>query len=291
MVWLVGFKKARQSYKLYLPEELVRYPDDWKDYYKILHTHPGTKPEEIVGAYDRLFAALKNIDPEYSGGVLSYMLNDAEEAYQVLCDPYLKATYDYIYWLSFNSETAIDIEFKAELIELPQSIYEEVVRSSRYSSWKIPLIDKISPILGRIPPRAIKIIASFILSVSLAGTILAFTKPENVLTAPFRGVASTVAQASIGVAELLNSTREVTASAELNIVSTALQSMRVDRSLKTVPSVVTPSNDMGSFPSGEFSLYPAYLDKRHSQFRYTVNSRGIVTVDTSWATTDRFLQY
>ncbi|MFC2020471.1 hypothetical protein ACFLU1_01570 [Chloroflexota bacterium] len=284
MVWLVGFKKARQSYKVFLQEELVRYPDDWKDYYKILHVHPGVKPEEIVVACDRLSIALKNNDSEYDKIEQSRMLNNAEEAYQVLCDPNLKATYDYIYWSSFNAETDIDPEVKKELIELSQSIYKEVVRRTSYSYRTIPLIDKI-------PPGVIKAIVSIILVLSLLGTALAITKPENALAAPFRGVASTVAQVSVGITELLSTSREVAASSEHKTISTALQAMRIDEGLILVPPVVTPSNDMAYFPSREFSLYPDYLDRRYSQFRYTVNSKGIMVVDTSWATTDGFLEH
>ena len=123
------------------------------------------------------------------------------------------------------------------------------------------------------------------------GTTLAFTKPEIALAAPFREVATTIAHASSGAVELLNASREAAASAELKIVSTALQSMRVDESLKVVPFVVAPRNDMAFFPSREFNLYPDYLDRRYSQFRYTVNNKGIMAVDTSWAITDGFLQY
>ncbi len=285
MVWLVGFKKARQSYEIYLQEELARYPDEWKDYYKILHINPGAKPEEIVVAHDRLSIVLKDIQSA-EGSTLAYsnILSDAKEAYQVLCDPHLKATYDYIYWSLYNAETNIDPEFKKELIELSQSIYKEVVKRSSYSTWTIPSIDKI-------PPRVSKAIISFVLAVLLIGTTLAFAKPENVLAAPFRSVASTIAQVSTGVVELFNSSRSVAANAELKTISTVLQSMRVDESLKLVPPVVTPTNDMAFFPSREFCLYPEYLEKRYSQFKYTVNSKGIMTVDTSWAITDELLQY
>ncbi len=284
MVWLVGFKKARQSYKFYLEEEIVRYPDEWKDYYKILHINPGARPEEIVVAYDRLSTVLKNMRLKSSTAAYTNMVKDAKEAHEVLCDPILKATYDYIYWSSINIATNTDAELIKEFIELSQLIYKEVVRSQRYSIWKIPLIDRISP-------RAIKATISFVLAILLVGTILAFTKPENVLAAPFRGVANTIAQASAGIVELLNSSREVAASSELKIISTALQSMRVDESLKLVPSAVTSTNDMEFFPSREFCLYPDYIDRRYSQFKYTVTSKGIVTVDTSWAVTDGFLQY
>ena len=54
--------------------------------------------------------------------------------------------------------------------------------------------------------------------------------------------------------------------------------------------VATPTNDMLGFPSTENPLYPEYLDRRYSQFNYTVSAYGNVTVDTSVATTDAFLE-
>ena len=66
--------------------------------------------------------------------------------------------------------------------------------------------------------------------------------------------------------------------------------MRVTEGLKVVPAVTVSTNDMACFPSLEHCLFPDYLDKRFSQFRYTVNSDGIVNVDTSGATTDALLE-
>ncbi|MFC1952971.1 J domain-containing protein [Chloroflexota bacterium] len=284
LVWFVGFKKARQSYKLYFPEELKRYPETWKDYYQILHINPGTKPDEIVRAYDKLSLTFRDNGLSEKNAAQSKLLNDAEEAYKVLSDLKLKATYDYIYWSSFNTNTEADTEFKEELIELSQNIYKEVIKTPRYSFRAIPFLD-------RIPSRAIKVMVSIILIIFLLGTTLAFSKPENVLAAPFRGVAASLAKASTGIVELLNVSREVASSAEHTTISTALQLMRIEEGLRVVPSVAKPENDMAFFPSKEFSLYPEYLDRRYSQFRYTVNSKGIMAVDTSWATTDGFLEF
>ena len=60
--------------------------------------------------------------------------------------------------------------------------------------------------------------------------------------------------------------------------------------MKRVPLVTVSTNDMTCFPSREHCLSPDYLDKRFGQFKYTVDSKGIVSVDTSWATTDAFLE-
>ena len=67
--------------------------------------------------------------------------------------------------------------------------------------------------------------------------------------------------------------------------------MRVQDGIKIVPIVTVPTNDMAWFPSPECCLFPDYLEKRFSQFRYTVSSEGNVTVDTSWATTDGYIEH
>ena len=77
---------------------------------------------------------------------------------------------------------------------------------------------------------------------------------------------------------------------ERSVVSTALQSMRVEENLKEMPTVTAPTNDMAGFPSQEHPLFPNYLDRRFTQFQYTVDSKGIISVDTSWAITDAFLE-
>ncbi len=66
--------------------------------------------------------------------------------------------------------------------------------------------------------------------------------------------------------------------------------MRVVDGITTVTPVTTPTNDMSGFPSATNPLFPEYLDRRYSQFNYTVSAYGNVTVDTSVATTDAFLE-
>lgn len=85
--------------------------------------------------------------------------------------------------------------------------------------------------------------------------------------------------------ELIAEVQEVSALYEHYVVSTALQSMRVIDRVKRVPDVTIPTNDMTQFPSAEHSLYPDYVTKRYSQFRYTVDSDGIVDIYTAVPTT------
>lgn len=104
-----------------------------------------------------------------------------------------------------------------------------------------------------------------------------------------RGIAITLTKASAGAIGLIEDVRGIAATSERKIVSTALQSMRVEEGLRRVPLVMVSTNDMARFPSREYCLFLDYLDRRFSQFKYTVDSKGIVSVDTSWATTDAFL--
>jgi len=72
------------------------------------------------------------------------------------------------------------------------------------------------------------LIVILLFSMFLAGTSLAFVKPEHVLAAPFRGVAITLTKASAGAIGLIEDVRGIAATSEPKTVSTALQSMRVE---------------------------------------------------------------
>ena len=77
---------------------------------------------------------------------------------------------------------------------------------------------------------------------------------------------------------------------ERQVISTTVQLMRIDKSVKYLNPVVQPTNDMASFPSLANSLYPDYIDRRYSQFEYTIDGNGIVTVHTDNAATDSLLE-
>jgi len=143
--------------------------------------------------------------------------------------------------------------------------------------------------LNKATQRIIFIVAIFLFAIGLGGTSFAFVKPEHAMAAPFRGVAVTLVKTTVGAIELIDDARGITATQERKIVSTALQSMRIYEGLKFVPPVTVPTNDMTLFPSSKSCLFPDYLETRFSQFRYTVDSKGTVVVDTSRATTDRFV--
>jgi hypothetical protein len=114
----------------------------------------------------------------------------------------------------------------------------------------------------------------FIFAQSDSGTQLSFLD-SRVATAESSALSSS----------LVEKAQDVSALYEHNVVTSALQAMRVIEGVKAVPAVTLPTNDMANFPSAEHSLYPHYLAKRYSQFSYTVNSDGIVGIDAASPTT------
>ena len=146
------------------------------------------------------------------------------------------------------------------------------------------------PIWGKVAQPAVLAVAVLLLLVFFSGTALAFTQPEHALARPFKGMAITLTETGYGAVGLIENVRYIVSGYERNIVSTALQSMKVTEDLDAVPEVNVPTNDMSCFPSAECHLYPGYLDSRYSQFKYYVDNNGIVQVDVSGATTDAFLK-
>ena len=108
-----------------------------------------------------------------------------------------------------------------------------------------------------------------------------FAQTENGMEFSFASLKMSVAERPAVSSGLIGEAQEVSALYEHYIISTALQSMRVIERVKDVPDVSMATNDMAKFPSAEHSLYPHYLTKRYSQFKYTVDSDGIVDIDTT----------
>jgi len=125
--------------------------------------------------------------------------------------------------------------------------------------------------------------------VFVGGTSLAFVRPQSALAAPFRVIAEMLTQATVITSDIIDGAHGIAADYERQTVSSALQVMRVINGITTITPVTTPTNDMADFPSAANPLYPEYVDCRYSQFNYTVSAHGNVTVDTSVATTDDFL--
>ena len=146
------------------------------------------------------------------------------------------------------------------------------------------------PIWGKVTRQAVVAVAALLLLLFFSGTTLAFAQPEHALARLFKGMAITLTETGYGAVGLIENVRYIVSGYERNIVSTALQSMKVTEDLDAVPEVNVPTNDMSCFPSAECHLYPGYLDSRYSQFKYFVDNNGIVQVDVSGATTDTFLK-
>jgi Ca2+/Na+ antiporter len=283
--WLWGRRKAKKVYRQYLEEELTRYPDEWKDYYKILGISPSSDLSATNAAYERLSIIYTEVlsDKTKLIPLYSLMFKEAREAYLVLSDPKTKAEYDRIFWLKYNGES-INIEepAKAEIVGLSSSISREVSDYIRNFAWRLP-----RP--SRMQRRLIMVAVTVLLVIGVSGTSLAFARPDHALAAPFRGTAVTIAQITAGAIDLIEDVRTVAATSERQIISTALQLMRIDKGVKIIAPVTIPTNDMSSFPSPENSLYPDYVDRSYSQFRYTVDEHGIITVHTELASTDQLL--
>jgi len=138
--------------------------------------------------------------------------------------------------------------------------------------------------------RVILIAVISFLVIVLGGTSFAFANPEHTVAAPFKGAAITAMKTSQGAIGLIEDVRAVVAMYERNTISGALQGMRAIEKLSEIPPVIVSTNDMANFPSSEHPLFPDYLDKRYSQFKYTTSSKGIINIDTSGATTDALLK-
>ncbi len=121
------------------------------------------------------------------------------------------------------------------------------------------------------------------------GTSLAIAQPDNDLASPFRGIATGALEVSSFIVDIFEDTREVAAKHERSVISTTLQAMRVKEGLTEVTAVAVPTNDMASFPSAAHPLYPGYLDRRFTEFKYTIDSKGTLSVDISAVTTENML--
>jgi len=132
------------------------------------------------------------------------------------------------------------------------------------------------------PVQRVALIAAVLLLLVIAqGASLAFAKPEHTLATPLQDIATTIMDASSEAINLIEDIKRLVAPYERNIISTALHSMRSVEGLSEVPPITIPTNDMTCFPSTEHPLFPEYVDKRFSQFDYTVDSNGIISVHTS----------
>ena len=130
-------------------------------------------------------------------------------------------------------------------------------------------------------PRFV-LIAIISLSFLIMGrSYFTFAQTENGMEFSFASLKVSLTETPVVSSSLIEEVQEVSGLYEHYIISAALQSMRVIERVKEVPAITMATNDMTKFPSAEHSLYPHYLTKRYSQFKYTVDSDGIVDIDTT----------
>ncbi len=130
-------------------------------------------------------------------------------------------------------------------------------------------------------PRVVLIAIFSLFFIVVGRSYFTFAQPEQGTEFSFLNSNMSVAESAVLSSNLIEEAREISALYEHYIISNALQSMRVIERVKEVPDVALATNDMAQFPSAEHSLYPHYVTKRYSQFRYTVDSDGIVDIDTA----------
>ena len=134
-------------------------------------------------------------------------------------------------------------------------------------------------------PRLVLIAIFSFSCLIMGGSYLTFAQPDDGMELSFINLKLSVSESPASALSLIEEAREVSALYEHHIVTTALQSMRVLEGVKDVPAVTAATNDMAIFPSAEHSLYPHYVTKRFSQYKYTVDSDGIVDINTASPTT------
>ena len=254
---------------------------DWKDYYRILAVNPDSSLREIRTRYRSLSSLYKHLAASYPNVAdYSHRLSQVEEAFGVLSRRQERKSYDHVYQIKIRDEL---VDAGDEFSEAIAQVAEQVRKRSKPHRNRLAL---------KIPRKTLRIgiaVIASVLIVGIAGTSVTFAYPDNAAAAPFRESAVALARTSARAIGLVEDVRAVAASHERSVISEMLQSMRVDLGLTRIPAVTVPTNDMSAFPSPEHPLYPMYLDRQFSGFKYTVDRYGIVQVDASTATTDALL--
>jgi hypothetical protein len=106
-------------------------------------------------------------------------------------------------------------------------------------------------------------------------------KAETEHLTPLEGILAVLAGAPADTVTLLDNVQEVVAQYERSIVAESVQLMRISEGVREVTPVTEPTNDMAAFPTPENPLFPEYLSWKYSQFDYTVDGYGIVSVETA----------
>ncbi|MEE9366828.1 MAG: hypothetical protein V3W44_09095 [Dehalococcoidales bacterium] len=134
-------------------------------------------------------------------------------------------------------------------------------------------------------PRVVFIVIISLFFLIAGRSYFTYAQPDNGMEFSFMNSKMSIAEPQALSSSLIETVQDISALYEHNVISSALQAMRIIEGVKAVPAVTLATNDMASFPSAGHSLYPHYLTKRYSQFKYTVDGAGIVDIDAASPTT------
>ena len=118
-----------------------------------------------------------------------------------------------------------------------------------------------------------------ILLVCTAGTTVAAAKTESKPQTPLEGIIAVLTGAPTSSGALLEDVQAVVAQYECSVVTESLQWMRIMERMPDVPPVTEPTNDMTVFPTPQNPLFPDFLTWKYSQFSYTVDENGTVSIE------------
>jgi len=127
--------------------------------------------------------------------------------------------------------------------------------------------------------QAMLLLIITIVLASTLGTSVASAKSESKPATPLEGIVAVLAGAPADT-NLIDNIQSVVAQYERSIVSESLQLMRIVEDVRDVSPVTEPTNDMALFPTPQNPLFPEYLNWKYSQFNYTVDKYGIVSLET-----------
>jgi len=101
-----------------------------------------------------------------------------------------------------------------------------------------------------------------------------FTLVELLVVLEILGVLVAIVAANF--TGLIGGSQTTAASAEVNIVQTAVDAKMADQSMATTTAITTATSDMTT-AAGGFGLYPTYMRGTVSKGTYTVDTAGKVT--------------
>lgn len=260
------------------------YATDWKNYYEILQLSYNAKLRHITTAYKQLICSYNISLSDSTKDSLYYakLIGNVHEAYQVLSNCKRRRMYDQLFGAKRKAVAAGDPLTK-EIIQISGLVDRYVAERKTPHPFKTPR-------LPRTFKRAVLIGVLVFLLFLLTGTSFAMAQPANPIAQTFEEPALLVLRLSSGAIGLIEDARGVAANYERNIVQSSINAMRVVENFEAISPVTVPTNDMACFPSLDCPLFPQYLDRRYSQFRYTFDEYGNIAVDTSTATTDNLLK-